>query len=74
MSTDDYGLATIPTPVKDLADAMNDVSKRKLVFVLNGITSEDVEPVLNGILRLPGMKNMNLEIIDNGNGLYHACK
>ncbi|OBT78091.1 hypothetical protein VF21_02752 [Pseudogymnoascus sp. 05NY08] len=74
LSADDYGIATSSTPVKDLADAMNGVSKQKLVFVLNGTTSGDVEPVLNGILALPGMQNMNLEIINDGNGLYDACK
>lgn len=73
-SADDYGVATSSTPIKDLADAMIGVSKRKLVFVLNGTTSGDVEPVLNGILALPGMQNMNLEIIDDGNDLYDACK
>ncbi|KFY06843.1 hypothetical protein V492_07693 [Pseudogymnoascus sp. VKM F-4246] len=71
---DDSGIATSSTPVKDLADAMNGVSKRKLVFVLNGTTSGDVEPVLNGISALPGMQDMNLEIINDGNGLYDACR
>ncbi|KFY73144.1 hypothetical protein V499_06788 [Pseudogymnoascus sp. VKM F-103] len=73
-SAEDYGIATSSTPIKDLADAMNGVSKQKLVFVLNGTTSEDVEPVLNGILALPGMQNMNIEIINDGNSLYDACK
>ncbi|KFX91055.1 hypothetical protein V490_06103 [Pseudogymnoascus sp. VKM F-3557] len=72
--TTDYGIATKSTPIKDLADAMKAVSKQKLVFVLNGTTTGDVEPVMNGILALPGMQDMNLEIINDGNGLYDACK
>lgn len=74
LSSDDYGVATSSTPIKDLADAMIGVSKQKLVFVLNGTTSGNVEPVLNGISALPGMQNMNLEIINDGNGLYDSCK
>lgn len=70
----DYGIATKSTPIKDLADAMKAVSKQKLVFVLNGTTTGDVEPVMNGILALQGMQDMNLEIINDGNGLYDACK
>ena len=72
--SDDGGIATTSTLVKSLADAMNGASKNKLVFVLNGTSSEDIDPIIDGVMQLPGMGGMDSQTINSTNGLFDACR
>lgn len=68
------GIASSPTPVADLPDAINHSGLRKLVFVRNGISNETLNPIIDGIFGLPGMEHIEKHSPDDPNELYNLCK
>ena len=67
------GISKIPYPIKDLADAATAASQHKLVFVRNGISSDSLDPVIQGILSEPGMGKLETKVTDNPDDLFTLC-
>lgn len=67
------GISSTPYPIKNLADAATATSQHKLVIVRNGISNDTVGPVIDGILREPGMTKLDTKVIDDPNDLFMLC-
>lgn len=70
----DWAISQSSFPVKNLADAMSDASKSKLVFVRNGIATETFSPVVDGILAQPGMSSKQNHVVDDPDDLFELCQ
>ncbi|KAL2064305.1 hypothetical protein VTL71DRAFT_4799 [Oculimacula yallundae] len=74
-NTDGFGISTISHPVHSLADAIRDAPTRKLVFIRNGLPSEGVNPIIEGVLSQPGMSEHATALVtDDPNELFEICK
>jgi ATP-binding cassette subfamily A (ABC1) protein 3 len=67
------GISTTSYPIKNLADAATATSQHKLVFVRNGISNDSLGPVIDGILREPGMAKLHTQVTDDPDDLFQLC-
>jgi ATP-binding cassette subfamily A (ABC1) protein 3 len=71
--TPNYGIAPTTYPVPALWDALNSSPSRRLVFVRNGVSGNDIDRVVVGINRaLPGP--IDTHEIDDPDGLFDLCQ
>lgn len=53
---------------------MSELDRSKLVFVTNGTSQAVVDPLVNGIKKLPRMDNMEVVTIVNSTELFDVCR
>lgn len=67
------GLGHESYPVLDLVDAMKVKSSRRLAFVTNGISDQDLDGLIKDVSSAPGMKSMDTMVLNDANELFDAC-
>jgi ATP-binding cassette subfamily A (ABC1) protein 3 len=73
-SGSDGEIANSPSPVKGLGLAIKSSSSQRLVFVRNGLSSNDIDPIIDGIVQQPGMGGLDTHITDDPDDLFTLCK
>ncbi|EPE27975.1 P-loop containing nucleoside triphosphate hydrolase [Glarea lozoyensis ATCC 20868] len=71
-NTPDYGIAPSTFPVPDLTDAIKSAGSQKLVFVRNGVSEDDVNPAITGIVSQ--LQGIDTHVVDNPNDLFDLCR
>ncbi|KAK0121853.1 hypothetical protein ONS95_010132 [Cadophora gregata] len=69
-----YGISKVSHPVRSLADAIHATPLRKLVFIKNGLANDTLDPIIDGILREPGMEHIDSLVFNDPNTLFDVCK
>jgi len=73
-SSNDYGISKVSYPLRSLADAIHTSPSRKLVFIKNGFSNETLDPIIEGVLREPGLEDVDSIVSDDPNALFDICK
>jgi ATP-binding cassette subfamily A (ABC1) protein 3 len=67
------GIAKESYPIKELYAAATSTSSQRLVFVRNGISSVDVDPIIDGVLNEPGLQSLDTVVTDDPDDLFQLC-
>ncbi|PVH82385.1 hypothetical protein DL98DRAFT_619648, partial [Cadophora sp. DSE1049] len=73
-SSSNYGISKVSHPVRSLADAIHTSPSRKLVFVKNGLSNDSLDPIIAGVLREPGLEDVDSMVFNDPNALFDVCK
>lgn len=68
------GVATSSTQIDSLSDAISASGSSKLVFIRNGVPNNTIAPIVDGVLRQPGLGKVIVRYAEHPNDLYEVCQ